>query len=320
MREISYAQAINEALAEEMARDEKVFLLGESIRAGGFGLTSGLVQVFGPERVLDTPICETAIAGAGVGASMAGYRPVIDLLFADFLHIAGDEVLLKAGQWRFVHGGRVQLPVVFFAGVGGGMQLGSEHSQTPASLVLRSPGLKLALPSDPHDAKGLLKTAIRDDNPVCFFWHKALLKMTGPVPDGEYTVPFGVACVRREGTDVTVVGASNMVNLALAVAEELKDRVSVEVIDPRTLEPLDLETICASVRKTGRLVVVDEDRKRCGFAAELAAQVMEREFHSLDAPVQRVAAENLPIAGGHMEAHVLPQPEQIRRAIEAVLA
>ena len=320
MRELTYIRAIQEALFEEMRRDEKVFLLGESVRGGNFEHTVGLVQKFGPERVLDTPICETAISGAGIGAALAGYRPVVELMFADFMYVAADEVFLKAAQWRFMHGGQTTMPVVFLMAAGGGLMLANEHSRIPSALVLHHPGLKLATPSNPYDAKGLLKTAIRDDNPVVYFWHKALMGMKGDVPEEEYTIPFGQAVVKREGSDVTVVADANMVNLALQAAQELDGQISVEVIDPRTLEPLDLETILNSVEKTSRLVIADEDTERCSFAAELGFQVIEQGFDLLDAPIQRVCAANYPIAGGYMEQYVLPGKAKIRAAIEKVVA
>jgi len=316
MREIMYLQAINEALAEEIERDDKVFLVGEGVQIGTFGTTSGLVDKFGPERVMDTPISETAIAGIALGASMMGYRPVADLMFADFMYICADEILLKAAQWRLIQGGTQKLPCVFMANIGGYRQLGNEHSQCPYSLMLHSPGLKVVVPSNPYDAKGLLKTAIRDNNPVVFLFHKGLLGVQGEVPEEDYTVPFGVADIKREGSDVTVVATSFMVFWAMAAAEEMKDRVSVEVIDPRTLEPFDLESVIKSVRKTGRLLIVDEDTERCGFAGELTAQIVEHAFDDLDAPVKRVCAANYPIPGGVMEKFVLPQPEQIISAIE----
>jgi pyruvate dehydrogenase E1 component beta subunit len=320
MKELRFFQAMREALVEEMERDEKVFMLGESIEGGSFLYTKGLVEKFGQERIMDTPLAETALCGSGIGSALAGYRPVVDLMFADFMYVAGDEIFLKSAQWRFIHGGKITLPIVFLMGVGGGRMLCNEHSHIPSSLVLRSPGLKLAVPSNPYDAKGLLKTAIRDDNPVCFFWHKVLMMKKGDVPEEEYTIPFGLANIRREGTDVTVVAVSNMVNYALAVADELEGRISVEVIDPRTLEPLDMETILKSVEKTGHVVVVDEDTERCGLPAEIGFQIQEKAFDSLDAPIKRVCAANYPIAGGHMEKHILPQPAQIKAAIEAVMA
>ena len=320
MRQIMYLQAINEALAEELARDEKVFLIGEGVQTGTFGTTNGLVDKFGPDRIMDAPLAETAIAGVAVGASMMGYRPVADLMFADFMYVCADEIFLKAAQWRLLQGGTQKLPCVFLANIGGYRKLGNEHSQCPYSLVLRSPGLKLVAPSNPYDAKGLLKTAIRDNNPVVYLFHKGLLGLQGQVPDEDYTIPFGVADVKQEGTDVTVVATSFMVFWAMAAAEAFKGKISVEVIDPRTLEPLDLDTILKSVAKTGRLVILDEDTQRCGFAGELAMQVMEHGFDYLDAPIKRICAANYPIPGGVMEKYVLPQPEQIMAAIEEVMA
>ena len=319
MREIPYLTAINEALAEEMARDETVFVIGEDVQAGTFGTTTGLVQRFGPDRVMDTPLSETAVAGAGIGSAMAGYRPIADFMFADFVFVAANEIITNAAKWHFIHGGKVSLPLVFFAAMGGGMRIGPEHSQCPESVIMHTPGLKLALPSTPYDAKGLLKTAIRDNNPVVFFYHKRLLGARGEVPEEEYTIPFGVADVKREGKDVTVVATSAMVHLALGVAAELEGKVSVEVVDPRTLEPLDIDTIVSSVKKTGHVVIVDEDTKRCGVTAEITAQIMENAFDALDAPIQRVAAANFPIPAGFMEEHVLPQPRDIVAAIEAVM-
>lgn len=318
MREIPYRIAMQEALIEEMSRDEKVFVVGEDVQAGTFGVTSTLVQRFGPGRVIDTPLSETAVAGTALGAAMTGYRPVADFMFADFIFIAGNEVLVNAAKWRFAHGGKVNLPLVYMAAMGGGARNGPEHSMSPESLIMHTPGLKLAVPSTPYDAKGLLKTAIRDNNPVVFFYHKRLLGLRGDVPEEEYTVPFGVADVKREGTDVTVVATALQVQHALRVADEVKDRVSVEVIDPRTLEPLDIDSIVRSVEKTGRLVVADEDTERCGVGAEIITQVIERAFDSLDAPPKRVCAANLPIPGGFIEASVLPQPASILAAIEAV--
>ena len=319
MKNIMYLQAINEALREEMEKDEKVFIIGEDVQQGAFYTTSGLVDQFGTERVMDTPLAETAVAGAAIGAAMTGFRPVCDMFFADFMWIAGDEIFLKAAKWRFLHGGKVDVPIVFMAAIGGGMKLGAEHSQSPTSVVMHTPGLKLVVPSTPYDAKGLLKTAIRDNNPVVFFYHKGLLGSQGEVPEEEYTIPFGQADIKREGSDVTVVATGMMVHQALGVAEQMKDEVSIEVIDPRTLEPFDIDTILKSVEKTGRAVVMDEDTLRCGVTAEIAAQIMERAFDFLDAPVQRVAAANMPIAGGFLEKEVLPQPKDISDAIKTVM-
>jgi pyruvate/2-oxoglutarate/acetoin dehydrogenase E1 component len=319
MRQLPYLQAINEALSEEMVRDEKVFIIGENVQQSTFFVTAGLVQKFGPDRVMDTPLAETAVAGAAVGSAMAGYRPVADMMFADFMWIAGDEILIKAAKWHFLHGGKVTLPVVFMAAIGGGFKLGAEHSQSPESVVMHTPGLKLVVPSTPYDAKGLMKTAIRDNNPVVYFYHKGLLGVPGDVPEEEYTIPFGEADIKREGNDVTVVATGLMVHHALGVANELEGKVSVEVIDPRTLEPLDIDTIIRSVKKTGHVVIADEDTKRCGVTAEIGMQIMEMGFDYLDAPIKRVAAANCPIPGGFLEEHVIPQPKDIKAAIEAVM-
>jgi pyruvate dehydrogenase E1 component beta subunit len=318
MREITYIQAVKEALVEEMRRDGTIFLLGESVRGGNFAHTKGLVDEFGPERVLDTPICETAMVGTGIGAALAGYRPIVELMFADFMYVAADEVLLKAAQWRFLHGGQTTMPLVLMMGAGGGMMLANEHSRIPSSLILHHPGLKLVVPWSPYDAKGLLKTALRGNDPVVYFWHKGIRQNKCLIPDEDYTVPFGQAAIRREGDDVTVVAVAAMVDLALQVAQELEGRISVEVIDPRTLEPFDLETVLQSVAKTMRLVVVDEDTERCGFAGELGMQVMEHGFDLLDAPIKRVCAANTPIAGGYMEQHLLPSAARLKAAIESI--
>ena len=320
MREIRYIQAMNEALSEEMERDENIFIIGEDVQAGTFGASRGLVQKFGPERIMDTPLSETAVAGAAIGAAMCGLRPVADIMFGDFMFIAGNEIINNAAKWHFMHGGKVDLPLVILACIGGGARLGPEHSQSPESVFWHTSGLKVVIPTDPYSVKGLLKTSIRDNNPVIFFYHKRLLGVKGDVPEEEYTVPFGVADIKREGTDVTVIAVSNMVQLSLQVAEELKEKVSVEVIDPRTLEPFDIDTIVESVKKTGRVVIVDEDAKRCGVTAEIGMQIMERAFDSLDAPIERVASADLPIAGAYMEQYIIPQPKDIVAAIEKIMA
>jgi pyruvate dehydrogenase E1 component beta subunit len=319
MKQTVFMMALNEALNEEMERDEKVFIIGEDVQSGVFGASRGLIAKYGPERVMDTPLSETAVAGAALGAATAGYRPVADFMFADFMFVAANEIVNNIANWHFIHGSKVNLPMVLFASIGGYARLGPEHSQCPESFIMHKPGLKLVLPSDPYSAKGLLKTAIRDDNPVVFFYHKRLLGLQGEIPEEEYTIPFGVADIKREGTDVTVVATSYMVQLSLQVAEEMKDKVSIEVVDPRTLEPLDIDTIVKSVKKTGRVVIVDEDTRRCGVGAEIGMQIMENAFDSLDAPIRRVAAANLPIPGAYMEQYVLPQTKDIAAAIEAVI-
>jgi pyruvate dehydrogenase E1 component beta subunit len=237
-------------------------------------------------------------------------------MFADFFYVCADEVLLKASQWRLLQGGTQKLPLVFFANMGGYRMLGNEHSQCPYSLMLHSPGLKVVVPSTPYDAKGLMKMAIRDNNPVFFLYHKGLLGLEGEVPEDDYTIPFGQADVKREGDDITVIATALMLHWVMEVAEKFKDQVNLEVIDPRTLEPLDLTTILKSVEKTGRVLIVDEDTERCGFAGDLSALIMEHGFDDLDAPVKRICAANYPIPACTMERHVLPQPEQIAAAIQ----
>jgi len=321
MRQIKYGEAINEALMEEMERDETVFLIGETVSADIYLHHQGLYEKFGRNRVRDTAISETAIVGAGIGAALAGYRPIADIMFSEFLAIAFDEVANKAAKWRFTHGGRTMtIPLVIKAAIGGYLGAGAEHSQCFESPVMHTPGLKIAIPATPYDAKGLLKTAIRDNNPVIYFYHKMLQTEVGPVPEEDYTVPFGVADVKREGKDVTVVATGYMVKMCLQVADELQSKgISLEVIDPRTLEPLDIETIVASVKKTKRAVIVDEDTLRSGVTGEIVAQIMEKAFDYLDAPIQRVAAKNLPMPSLFMEEYVLPQPQKIADAVRVVL-
>lgn len=320
MREITYQQAINEALHEEMARDDSVFILGESICDDLWGTHRGLVDKFGRERVRDTAISETAIVGGAVGAALAGCRPIADIMFADFLFCAADETLNQAATFRFSNGGLVKVPMVIKAAIGGYSSGGPMHSQCPEGFLWHRPGLKIVLPSTPYDAKGLLKTAIRDNNCVVYLFHKQLLNMKGEVPGEEYTIPFGKADVKSKGGDVTVIATSYMVKMALDVAEQLKDKgISMEVVDLRTLEPLDMETIMGSVEKTKRVVIVDEDVSRCGAASEIGMQIMERAFHFLAGPIQRVCAANIPVPAGHLENFALPHPQDIANAVGVVL-
>lgn len=319
MRELMYWQAISEAIAEEMERDETVFVIGQNVQESTFNATKGLVQKFGPERVMDAPLSELAIYGATVGAATAGFRPVCDMTFADFVYCGADEILLKAAQQYFAQGGKVNAPCVFLGVAGGGFGTGPEHSHIPSAMVLNNPGLKLVLPSTPYDAKGLMKAAIRDNNPVLYFFHKKLMGMKQHVPEEDYIIPLGEAEIKRKGNDVTVVATSYMVHLALEAAEKLSEKISVEVIDPRSLEPLDMGTIIESIKKTNRIVVVDEDTERCGVAAEIGQQIMEKAFDYLDAPVKRVCSANMPIAGAAMEKYCVPQLEQVLRAIESVV-
>jgi pyruvate dehydrogenase E1 component beta subunit len=322
MKELYSVQAIGEAIAEEMERDEKVFFMGESIKEHVFKVGAGQNwhKKF-PNQMINMPIAENIIAGTAVGAALAGYRPIADFMMSDFFYVAGGEICLNAAKWRFNHGGGdCKLPLVFFGSAGGGFRLGSEHSQIPTGLIMHVPGIKMVLPSNPADAKGLLKAAIRDDNPVVYLYHKGMLGLRGPVPEGEHLVEIGKAAVTREGSDVTLVATSLWANWANDVADELKGKISVEVIDPRTIVPLDIDTIVASVKKTGRLVVADEDVSVCGITAEIAMQVVERAFDHLEAPPIRVAAANIPLPGGVLEQFALPQKADIKAACEKIVS
>jgi pyruvate dehydrogenase E1 component beta subunit len=317
MREIRFRDAINEAMHEEMSRDEKVYFIGENISQDVWSTSNGLYEKFGKDRVRNTAISEAAIIGSCVGAALAGYRPVGQIMFADFLLCGADELLGKAAKWHFNHCGKVTTPLVIRAAIGGYSGLGPEHSQCMEAYIMHTPGLKLVVPSTPYDAKGLLKTAIRDNNPVIFLEHKSLLGRTGAVPEEEYTIPFGIADIKMEGDDITVIAVGYMVELVLKVASILLEEkgVSIEVIDPRSLEPLDLKTVVDSVKKTSHLVIVDEDTLRCGPGAEIGMQIMESAFDYLDAPIKRIGAANLPIAAAYLEKFILPQPQQIANAI-----
>ena len=317
-KQISYIQAIKEAFEEEMRQDESVFILGESVRGGVYMHTEDLIKEFGAERILDTPLAENGIAGAAIGAALAGYRPIADFMYSDFMYIVADEIS-KAGQWHFLQGGKSSVPLVFLSSNGGGLQIGNDHSKMLTSFALQNVGCKVVVPSNPEDAKGLLKTAIRDNNPVLYFWHKNLLMEKGEIPTEEYTIPFGKARIMKEGTDVTVVSYGAMLKKVMDVVNRLEGFISVEVIDPRTLEPLDLNSILKSVKKTMRLVIVDEERERCSFASELSAQVIDKGFDLLDAPIKRVCSKNYPLPAGPLENSVHPQVEDIERAIRNVM-
>lgn len=321
---LGYAWAINHALAEEMRRDERVWMMGQDIgRMGGvFGVTRGLIDEFGPDRVRDTTINETFIVGGAAGAAMTGTIPVVELQFADFLFIAGDEIFHKLAKWRYVHGGKLTLPAVVRlpSGVVGGA--GAEHSASLEALAMHTPGLKVVLPATPADAKGLLKTAIRDPDPVLFFEHKGLYRTKGPVPvSDEHLVPFGQAAVRRTGDALTVVATGLMVGRALEAAEGLAaDGIELEVIDPRTLVPLDMDTIVASVEKTSRALVVHEAVRTAGAGAEIAAQISERAFFSLDAPVWRLGAIDTPLPQDpELEQLCIPSVADIAAAARELL-
>ena len=315
MREISLAQAVNEALAEELRRDPAVFVIGEDVAEAGtpFKVLSGLVEEFGTARVIDSPISEAGITGLGVGAAMTGMRPVVDIMFGDFLTLVMDQLANQAAKVHYMSGGRLNVPLTVRTTLGATRRSAAQHSQSLHAWIAHVPGLKVALPATPYDAKGLLKTAIRDDNPVVFFEDKLMFQTKGPVPEEEYTIPFGVADVKREGEDVTLVATSSMVYVALEAADALAEEgVSAEVVDPRTLVPLDRETLVASARKTGRVIVVDEGHRSYGASAELAATIAEEAFWWLDAPVRRAAAMDVPVPFSPvLEDETVPTPEQV---------
>lgn len=322
MREITYAEAIREALREEMRRDERVYIIGEDVgRFGGcFGVTKGLWEEFGDDRVRDTPISETAIIGSTVGAAATGMRPVAEIMFCDFMGVAMDEITNQAAKMRYMFGGKVKLPMVVRTPVGAGLCAAAQHSQSLEAWFTHLPGLKVVMPSTPYDAKGLLKASIRDDNPVIFLEHKLLYGVKGPVPEEDYIVPLGVADIKREGKDVTIIATSFMVHKSLEAARILESEgVSVEVLDPRTLYPLDEEKIINSVKKTHRALVVHEAVERGGFGGEIVAIIMEKAFEYLDVPVKRVCGKNTPIPfSPPLERFVIPQVEDIVNAVKSL--
>jgi pyruvate/2-oxoglutarate/acetoin dehydrogenase E1 component len=299
IREMSFGEAIREALAEEMRRDPTVVLLGEDVAEAGttFKVLKGLVDEFGTSRVIDTPISEPGFTGLGVGAAMAGMRPVVDIMFGDFLTLIMDQVANQAAKIHYMSGGKWKVPMVVRCTLGATRRSAAQHSQSLHAWPSHVPGLKVAIPSTPADAKGLLKTAIRDDNPVIFFEDKiSYTKVKGPVPEGDYTIPFGLADVKRAGTDITLIATSSMVQVALGAAQMLEDiGVNAEVVDPRTTWPLDEKTLVESVRKTSRAMVIDEGSFRYGVTGELAAVIQEGAFYDLDGPVRRLGATHVPI-------------------------
>jgi pyruvate dehydrogenase E1 component beta subunit len=297
-RELTFAQAIREALAEEMRRDARVCIFGEDVAEAGtpFKVLSGLVEEFGAERVMDTPISEAGFTGMGVGAAMTGLRPVVDIMFGDFLTLTMDQMVNQAAKVHYMSGGTWKVPMVLRTTLGATRRSAAQHSQSLHAWLSHVPGLKVVMPSTPYDAKGLLKTAIRDENPVVFFEDKMMYKLKGPVPEEEYTIPLGVADVKRRGEDITIVATSSMVQVALGAAELLeKIGVSAEVIDPRTTWPLDEKTLIESAKKTSRAMVVDEGYGRYGVTGELASVIAEGAFYNLEAPVKRMGARHVPI-------------------------
>lgn len=322
-RELTYAQAINEAIREEMRRDENVILIGEDVgRPGGvYKVTEGLFNEFGPERVFDSPITEAGIAGVGVGAAMTGMRPMVEIMFGDFMTLAMDQVVNQAAKVHYMSGGKLTVPLVIRTTMGAGRRAAAQHSQSLYAWFGHIPGLKVVVPSTPYDAKGLLKTAFRDNNPVIYFEDKMMYRLTGPVPEEEYTIPFGIADVKRTGTDITLIATSSMVLVALQAAEQLAGQgISAEVIDPRTLTPLDEETLIKSVMKTSRCIVIDEGYQRFGATAEIASVVARGAFFYLDAPVERIGAMDVPIPFSPvLEDQTIPNPDVVVRAARNLL-
>jgi pyruvate dehydrogenase E1 component beta subunit len=314
-RQITFGQAINEALAEEMRRDPKVFILGEDVAEAGtpFKVLSGLLKEFGKERVIDSPISEAAITGLCVGAAMTGLRPVVDIMFGDFITLTMDQMVNQAAKIHYMSGGKLNVPMVMRTTLGATRRSAAQHSQSLHAWFSHIPGLKVAMPSTPYDAKGLLKTAIRDDNPVVFFEDKLMYQLKGPVPEGEYTIPFGVADVKRGGKDITIVATSSMVQVAMSAAEILDQAgISAEVVDVRTTAPLDKQTIVESAKKTTRAIVVDEGYERYGVTAEIASVIADGAFYYLDAPVKRMGAMDVPVPFSPvLEDQTVPTPESV---------
>jgi len=324
MKKITIRDALREALREEMQRDKTVFLLGEDIGrywGGAFGVTKGLAEEFGDERVRDTPISESAIIGVGVGAAITGMRPVAEIMFGDLTALAMDQICNQAAKIRYMFGGQASVPLVIRTPFGAGVNIASHHSQSLEAWFMHTPGLYVAAPSTPYDAKGLLKAAVRGSSPVLFVEHKLLYPVDGMIPEENFVVPFGVADVKREGSDVSIVATLYMVHKALATAEQLgKEGISVEVVDPRTLAPLDRQAILKSVRKTGRLVVVSEDCKTAGVSSEIAAIVAEEALDYLDAPIKRVAEPDTPVPfSPTLEKFVVPDEKTIARAVKEIV-
>ena len=318
MRNVTFVRALNEAIAEEMERDESIFLIGEDIAdcGGVFGVTAGMLSRYGRRRVRQTPISEAAFTGLAVGAAMAGLRPIVEIMYVDFFTVCADQILNQAAKLRYMSGGRVSIPMVIRTQQGGGTCEAAQHSQNLEAIFAHVPGLKVVLPATPRDAKGLLKSAIRDDNPVVFLEHKLLYEQKGEMPRGEYLIPLGEADVKREGTDITLVATSLMVHRALAAAEALADKISVEVIDPRTLVPLDLDCIAESMRRTGRLLVVQEACTSGGFGSEIVRRITAECFEALAAPPRVLGSADVPMPFSPvLEQAVLPQEADIVAAV-----
>ena len=323
MTVMTYSQALNEALREEMRADSRVFVMGEDIghHGGMFRVTQGLIDEFSPQRVRDTPISEAGFVGLGVGAALAGMRPVVELMFMDFVLVAADQIVNQAAKLRYMSGGQAAVPIVIRAQQGGGRGNGAQHSQSFEAWLAQVPGLKVVAPATPKDAKGLLKSAIRDGNPVVFIEHKLLYNTKGDVPEGEYIIPIGKAEVKRSGRDITIVSFSRTLLFALEAAETLAQKgIQAEVIDLRTIEPLDMQTILESVQGTARLLVVHEAHTNCGIGAEIIARLYEQAPEALITPARRLGAKHVPIPVAEtLENAVLPQPADIVRAVESMM-
>ena len=325
MPEITYREAIHDAMVEEMRRDDTVFLMGEAIGTygGAFGVSAGMLAEFGPERVRETPISELAIVGAAAGAAMVGMKPIAEMMFMDFVLLALEPLVNQAAKARFMFGGKATVPMVVRLPGGSGTGAAAQHSQSLESILMHIPGIKVVAPSTPYDAKGLLLSAIRDPNPICFVEHKLLYKVKGEVPTEEYSIPLGVAEIKHEGSDLTIVASGIMVQKSLAVAKKLEaEGISLEVVDPRTLRPLDTDTIVKSVMKTGRLLVVHEAVKTGGWAGEVIASVSESPaFDYLDTPMRRLAGKDVPIPyNRNLEAAAVPQEADIEAEVRAILS
>ena len=323
MRSITLSQAVNEAIAEEMRLDETIFLLGEDVAEAGtpFKILSGLVEEFGTNRIIDTPISEPGFTGIAVGAAITGSRPIVDLMFGDFLFLVMDQLCNQAAKTHYMSGGKLNVPMVLRTNLGATRRSAAQHSQSLHALVAHIPGIKVALPSSAYEAKGLLKSAIRDNNPVVIFEDKLMYQDKSEVPEEEYLIPFGQANIVREGVDITLVGTSSMVQVAEKAADILfKESISAEVIDPRTIVPLDEETILSSVRKTSRAIVIDEGHQSYGVTAEIASRISEGAFYHLDAPVQRMGAMDVPVPfSPALEDLTVPTPESVAARASALV-
>jgi pyruvate/2-oxoglutarate/acetoin dehydrogenase E1 component len=322
VRELTMAEAVREAISEEMRRDPSVFVMGEDVAEAGtpFKVLSGMVEEFGKSRIIDTPISEPGFTGIGVGAAMTGLRPVVDIMFGDFLTLVMDQLVNQAAKVHYMSGGAWKVPMVLRTTLGASRRSAAQHSQSLQAWLSHVPGLKIALPSTPYDAKGLMKTAIRDDNPVIFFEDKMMFRLKGPVPVEDYTIPLGVADIKREGEDITIVATSSMVQVALGAAKQLEEvGISAEVVDPRTTWPLDEKTLIESAKKTSRVIVMDEGYEKYGVTAEIASVIATGAFYDLDAPVKRIAAMHVPIPfSPPLEDATIPTEKTVVEAARAM--